>query len=214
MISRLTFIIDSEPRDGALNMAIDEVLLRTTPGPVLRTYKWARSALSFGYFRKYEEVAKHWTQRELVRRWTGGGEVPHGLDWTYSLIIPKSDPASELAPRESYAAIHECVRGALGISATLATEGAGGRFCFTQPVESDVMMNDEKVAGSAQRRTRHGLLHQGTVIVLNLGIDFGKNVAANLASKVKPGRITEAILGEAMDLAASKYGTDAWLKRR
>ena len=32
------------------------------------------------------------SQREIVRRWTGGGVVPHGDDLTYSVIIPAQSP--------------------------------------------------------------------------------------------------------------------------
>ncbi|MEI7958089.1 MAG: hypothetical protein WCI40_03190, partial [Verrucomicrobiota bacterium] len=99
-------------RDGpacgaAVNMAIDEVLLLHAERPILRVYDWARPAVTFGYFERWEPVAAAFPGREWVRRWTGGGIVPHGADWTYSLIIPRSDAFSRVGAGESYRVIHE-----------------------------------------------------------------------------------------------------------
>src|SRR5262249_33501134 len=80
-------------RSAATNMAIDEALLETAVVPTIRFYSWHFSALSFGYFGKFSDVAIYAAERDLVRRWTGGGIVFHGDDLTYSIVIPASDPA-------------------------------------------------------------------------------------------------------------------------
>src|SRR5439155_4066795 len=36
-------------------------------------------------------------------------------------------------------------------------------YCFANPVHADVMLNGRKIAGAAQRRTRRGLLQQGSI---------------------------------------------------
>ena len=79
---------------AAMNMAIDEALLETAVGPTIRFYRWRSPALSFGYFGKFSDVAVYTAERDLVRRWTGGGIVFHGDDLTYSVVIPANDPAS------------------------------------------------------------------------------------------------------------------------
>ena len=71
-----------------MNMAIDEALLETAVIPTIRFYRWRSPALSFGYFGKFSDVAIYAAERDLVRRWTGGGIVFHGDDLTYSIVIP------------------------------------------------------------------------------------------------------------------------------
>ena len=77
---------------AAMNMSIDEALLETATIPTIRFYGWRSPALSFGYFGKFSDVAIYANERDLVRRWTGGGIVFHGDDLTYSIVIPASDP--------------------------------------------------------------------------------------------------------------------------
>ena len=71
---------DIDSRSAALNMAIDEALFETAAIPSIRFYKWDHPALSFGYSGKFGDVANRATERDIVRRWTGGGIVLHGED--------------------------------------------------------------------------------------------------------------------------------------
>jgi lipoyl(octanoyl) transferase len=81
---------DEPSRTAAMNMAIDEALFENATKPSIRLYQWNHPALSFGYFGRYADVAGE--DRDLVRRWTGGGIVFHGNDLTYSVVIPATDP--------------------------------------------------------------------------------------------------------------------------
>jgi lipoate-protein ligase A len=152
-------------------MALDAVLLETAAAlgqPVLRFYGWTEPAASFGYFQKYAEVAQATLLRPLVRRPTGGGLVPHDADWTYSVAFPPTDAWYALKAVESYQRIHEWVRAAflhLQIPTELATDcrkSAPGQ-CFVGYERFDVLWHGKKIAGAAQRRTRDGLLIQGSV---------------------------------------------------
>ena len=165
IFEELLVLRDETPHAAALNMALDEVLLRAVSVPTLRLYRWAGSAVSFGYFGRYEEVRRAWPEREMVRRWTGGGVVPHGDDFTYSLMVPRGHALARVTAAESYRAIHEAVAQALAGSATLAGAAAApsGSACFENPVTSDVLIAGRKAAGAAQRRTSAGMLHQGSV---------------------------------------------------
>src|SRR4051794_16451877 len=107
MLGRLFVLDDLEPRSAALNMAVDEALLASTATPTLRFYRWRGPSLSFGYFGRYTEVAAQSEEREVVRRWTGGGTVAHGDDLTYSLIVPRADPLFLQSPLKVYALVHE-----------------------------------------------------------------------------------------------------------
>jgi lipoate-protein ligase A len=165
------FLLDSGPGDPAFNMAMDEASLLSMPRlhtPVLHFYSWTQPAASFGYFQKYGEVERMTHLRPLVRRPTGGGLVPHDTDWTYSLALPVKHSWYHLRATESYRRIHEWVAAAFrrgGIEAELAPAArvAGAGQCFVGYEQSDVLWNGLKIAGAAQRRTRDGLLIQGSI---------------------------------------------------
>ena len=214
LFDALVRLDDPEPHPAALNMAIDEVLLRTAAEPHLRCYRWARPAVSFGYFGKYAEVARAWPEREAVRRWTGGGIVLHGEDFTYSLLVPRACAFFHLAAAESYRAIHECLAGLLG-SSTLAESAAPkiSAACFENAARHDLVSGATKIAGAAQRRTRFGLLHQGSIQHTLLPPDFPARLAAALAPQIEPRILSHKLLAEAAALAAAKYASAAWLRR-
>lgn len=162
---------DCGPESAAYNMAADEALLDRVSElgkPLLRFYSWSEPAATFGYFQKYAEVAALTELRPLVRRPTGGGLVPHDADWTYSLVFPPQHPWYELKAVESYERIHSWVQRAfqqLKVEAELAAvsnlEGPGQ--CFLGAEKHDVLWNQRKIAGGAQRRNRKGLLFQGSI---------------------------------------------------
>src|SRR5256886_15828716 len=168
MIDGLHVFDDFEPKRAALNMAVDEALLVDSLAPVLRFYRWQRPSISFGYFGRYAEVAPESDRREIVRRWTGGGIVPHGADLTYSVIIPKTHPFFPRSSLQIYAALHDAIRRALKtnqIEAILLDQATPrvSEDCFANAVRADVMRNGRKIAGAAHRRSRTGLLHQGSI---------------------------------------------------
>jgi lipoyl(octanoyl) transferase len=214
----LTEIADPEPHGAALNMAIDEVLLREARAPLLRIYRWARPAVSFGYFGKLAEVECAWPGRELVRRWTGGGVVPHGDDFTYTLIVPADDSFARLPARDSYRQIHEIIAAALGeigcaVSVALGAQEKVSNECFENAVESDLIAPGGKVAGAAQRRSNWGLLHQGSIQLAGLDADFAKLFSAMLAPEILRRELTLDQIAAAREVAARKYAMKSWLER-
>lgn len=216
LFERLWVYNDDAGADAATNMALDEALLESSAEPALRFYGWARPALSFGYFGKFNEVEND--PRELVRRWTGGGSVPHGADLTYALVTPATNPTSLRGPVAIYAALHAAIRDALrgeGFEAELASAAAPriSDACFANPVRDDLMLGDRKIAGAAQRRTRAGFLQQGSIQVPNLPPAFRVRFAAALAPIIETRQIPPSIRTRAAELAAQKYGTDGWLRR-
>jgi lipoate-protein ligase A len=218
LFERLIVHHDRSDRSAALNMAIDEALLEQTPLPTLRFYDWDHPALSFGYFGKCAEIAAEVTAHEIVRRWTGGGSVPHGDDLTYSLVTPASDTAGALSPGAIYGALHCAIRDALhgeGKKAELVSQPAPkiSDACFANPVRHDLVADGCKIAGAAQRRTRRGFLHQGSIQLSDLSASFRTRFATELAKRVDAKEIPPATLKRAAELAEQKYGTSAWLYR-
>jgi len=208
---------DKDPHAAALNMAIDEVLLAVIACPILRVYGWAVPAVSFGYFERWEPVRESHPGRDAVRRWTGGGVVLHGEDFTYSLLIPRGCDAAGFQPAGSYGIIHGALCSALadmGIAAGPSSGSAAkiSQVCFENPVEHDVLVQGQKVAGAAQRRTRAGLMHQGSIQTVDLPKGFGASFASRLADVVRVGSYDVMLAAE--KLAAEKYGTRGWLEKR
>jgi lipoate-protein ligase A len=230
---------DGEARSAATNMAVDELLLRGLDGsrpaaatPILRYYDWARPAVSIGYFQCWRDTLAPAEEAELdwVRRWTGGGRVDHRVDITYTLLVPREHPFSLLSPRANYRWVHDCVVKALqAVGEKAALTHTGEAFaprrgaspnCFDSPVPFDVV-NDEggKLAGAAQRRTRQGLLHQGSVMESGIGAQR-ENWQMELAGLLSGGRSAEmdweppaGCLAETEALAREKYASEEWLKK-
>ena len=240
IFAKLEICKDATPRSAAVNMAIDEALLETAKVPSIRFYRWNSPALSFGYFGKFADVANYAPRRDLVRRWTGGGIVFHGDDLTYSIVIPANDPAFSESSMLIYEKIHCALRSALlanGERAELAPvagvvdAGAAiidrGYSCFANPVRADVMVNGRKVAGAAQRRTRGGLLHQGSIqlargwvrVAATTGdVDLGNGLAERFAKELSEGRneksLSNTLVERAEKIAEQKYNTKNWLQGR
>ena len=218
LFERLLIYEDRAPVSAAMNMAIDEALLEHCNCPALRFYGWRGPSLSFGYFGKFADIARETKDRELVRRWTGGGSVPHGQDLTYSLVTPASDPASGQGPRLIYAALHGAIREALradGQETELAAS-AGPKIsdaCFANPVRDDLIFRGRKIAGAAQRRTRGGFLHQGSIQLPACPKPSVTDSRPLFQQKVEHEEIPPPVFERAAELAAEKYGTEAWLRR-
>jgi lipoyl(octanoyl) transferase len=216
------------PHSAAMNMAIDEALLERAVVPSIRFYHWQSPAVSFGYFGRFSNVAIHAGDRDVVRRWTGGGIVFHGEDLTYSIVIPASDPAFRESSMTIYERIHGALAHAIGARASVAggvdpggsavakqtAVEASGYNCFANAVRADVMIDGRKVAGAAQRRTRRGLLQQGSIQSVALESDLAPRFARALSQDCGEFKISKEILKRAGELAQQKYGTDSWLRKR
>jgi len=206
-------------RSAAMNMAIDEALLEMADIPAIRFYRWHSPALSFGYFGRFADVVDYAAQRDLVRRWTGGGIVLHGDDLTYSVIIPARDSLFVHSSISIYTSVHSAIRNALVASGERAQMAPNesprvSESCFANPVRADVMVNGRKVAGAAQRRTRAGLLHQGSIQQVDLGKDFTKRFAQELSGKWTARNLDQTIFNRAQEIGQQKYANQAWLRRR
>ncbi len=214
----LAVFTDSTPRGGPEQMALDEALLDTCDRPVLRIYCWDGPAVSFGYSQSLEDVRQAFPGLPLVRRWTGGGIVEHGRDWTFSLIVPAGHPFAAVRPAESYRQIHAVIAEALGREMVLQSEAPAEHTlpgaCFVQPVRDDVLAIDgRKVCGGAQRRTRKGFLHQGSVQHCAWPSDMTQRVAAGLARRIEIALIRSPLLERAQALAREKYGSPSWREK-
>ena len=214
---KLRLIQEESPRLAAENMAIDETLFLTAAYPVLRSYRWVRPSVSFGYFTPWSEVVLRFAGRDLVRRWTGGGIVEHGQDFTYSLICPgnKSLPTTI----EFYRLVHLAISNILQkngcpVEMVPLSEPVRSPACFEKAVQFDLKLRDEKIAGAAIRRNRKGLLLQGSIQRLEVPAQFEVLLAGALGEHVDSSAVSDLMMEQAAHLAKEKYGAAEWNCRR
>jgi lipoyl(octanoyl) transferase len=92
--------------------------------------------------------------------------------------------------------------------------GYSRHLCFANPVRADVMIDSRKIAGAAQRRTRAGLLHQGSMQHVDLGNGLAERFARELSANCVEQKLDDDILNRAHEIAERKYATQNWLRRR
>lgn len=216
LFARLALWTDMVPREGPEQMACDETLLSVAELPVLRVFLWARPWVSAGFFIPHDSAQAVRPDLPVCRRWTGGGVVVHEGDFTFSLVVPRSERWAQMRARDNYRTLHEVIALALrqaGVDAALANEDQGQEQCFVAPVRDDVLADGRKIAGGAQRRTKRGLLHQGSIQNTGIGRDFSNLLAANLARETAPWRQTVEFEEATRSLARTKYASGEFLAR-
>lgn len=227
--------------DAATNMAIDAALLETLPEKtvVFRHYGWAEPCCTFGYSQRHGEVAQHAPQGvTLCRRMTGGGIVDHRDDWTYALIINRNAACAAISATDLYAGIHSALARALNqqnIRTKLApcprkcnesaAKKTGPDQCFVRPVMNDVLhLNGPKIAGAAMKRTRKGLLIQGSVdrgtLPKELDFEFFSQSFAQLSAEFlniaqqQSDDLRPYFQGEVIEREKARFASRQWALRR
>lgn len=207
--------LDETPRSGAENMAVDEWLIQSVGEvPFLRIYSWDGDWVSLGYFQSLVDAKELFGKvSQLVRRWTGGGIVDHREDLTYTLAIPRSEELVSRRGNESYGAIHReiarCLgEGGIGCQLTQEDSQNDSAACFERPVAWDLLGDDgAKLAGAGQRRTRRGILHQGSVVATEGALDGLGSFLSETCESHEP---NETMIWAQM---AVKYASKGWLAR-
>jgi lipoate-protein ligase A len=216
--------------DPFYNMALDELLLQTAEKlgqPLVRIYDWDRPSVSIGYVQRYDAAPQD--NYTIVRRPTGGGVVYHDHDLTYTAVVPIGHSICKLSRIDSYHVFHHAILetfSEFGLQANLAPDECGAvdratMQCFTTPTRYDVVAAGKKYAGAAQRRTKSGILHQGSIdlnavdgnkqlLIKKLLEAFEKQFDMNFI-EFKP---DSDLLKEASELAKIKYSTENWNKHK
>jgi len=179
-------LIDTGPCCGRENMAIDEALFRcfdpASSLPALRLYGWQPPALSLGRFQKAGDDLDLTRCRAdsltVVRRITGGGAIFHADELTYSLICSPSQIPPATSVKDSFRVLTSFLLGfyrTLGLQADYAVDlaPAGSRLgqrtplCFAGQESYDIMVNNRKIGGNAQRRSREIIFQHGSIPLQN-----------------------------------------------
>ncbi len=191
---------------GPENMGRDEALLECISQgespPTLRFYQWDPPTISLGYFQKYREYEKlppPAGELAVVRRTTGGGAILHDQELTYSMTLPLEHPVIARGPNTLYEIVHDALIDALHgdnlYSSRCGTTDDSGPargpfFCFARRHCLDVLLGPDKLAGSAQRRSKTAVLQHGSIIIERR---YEQQPAAAIDSSVK---ITADELGQ------------------
>lgn len=168
---------------AAENMAQDAFLLKSLeidPNPVLHLYDWLTDSATYGHFIRPEQFFHLDSVDEkglvLQKRPTGGGVIFHLTDFTFSLAIPSGHPLHFPTPLQCYSAVNQIVLDTIqeflgnGSEVNLLANQPKSlnenheNFCMAHPTRYDVIL-EGKIGGAAQRRSRHGYLHQGSISI-------------------------------------------------
>ncbi len=241
-------VIQDPALAGPVNMARDEALLaqvgeRASP-PTLRLYQWDPPTVSLGYFQhyaEYESLPPPAGELAVVRRQTGGGAILHDLELTYSLALPLDHPLLAKGPNNLYEVAHDAIIACLaelGIESDRCgvTDDSGAAkgpfFCFARRHCYDLLIGEDKLAGSAQRRTKTAVLQHGSIILGNrypqqptaeahvsydetieaLGRALPAKLADHTGLSFDPGGWQPAEL-QAVEPFIDKYAGAAWTRR-
>ena len=216
MITGLQLWEDNETRTPAEQMAVDEALLRQACLPIVRFYRWAAPAVTFGYAQRYSDVcASAWGELPAIRRWTGGGLVFHGEDLTMALAVPAAGALSQLQTGMVYERIHHALLSAVdkiypGARLAQPEDCRQGPACFQSPVLNDILHGEQKICGGALRRSRDGILYQGSFH----GTFSAMSLAHSLSGSVVRFEPGEEFLRLCANLSKEKYETWGWNQMR
>lgn len=174
--------------DPALQMGFDELLLESpAAAPTLRFYTWRPAALSLGYFQRVCDVPSTDASTLVVRRQTGGGAIHHVHELTFALCAALDDALFRGPVALSYERVHDALARAFtawGVEArrksewpaaasrtdshtaaprALLSDRAGTGMCFHASTPQDLVWDQRKGVGSAQRRKSGRCLHHGSI---------------------------------------------------
>lgn len=163
-------------------MRQDALLLEaahTFTQPILHLYEWEGASATYGYFNRPEQFINMQAARckglQLARRPTGGGIIFHLWDMAFSVLMPSHRAEFSQNTLENYAFVNQAVLHAVQAffgqrrplcliqEDALALEACCAHFCMARPTKYDVLLEGKKVAGAAQRKTKAGFLHQGSI---------------------------------------------------
>lgn len=175
-------VLDTGVASAQSNMDLDAKFLAQLgerERPLIHFYDWQGDSATYGLLVNPEQFLNMEVARErgvtLARRPTGGGIVFHIWDLAFSVLVPARSPLFSKNTLENYELINNAVLRAVqeflqrGDDLMLTPkdgpfkEKSAARFCMAAPTQYDVVLGGRKVAGAAQRKTKEGFLHQGTI---------------------------------------------------
>jgi len=185
-------VIISGAMPPADNMGVDYALWqsssRSGAPPTLRFYQWSPSSVSLGYNQNAHKVINTEFCKAgnipIVKRPTGGSAIFHDIELTYSFCGNFNDHESFASPLGSYFAVCKgIISGIKKAGADLEIRGFSegkepsftARDCFSLSSRHDLIWNNRKAVGSAQRRNGTAFLQHGSIL-LDIRKDLWENI--------------------------------------
>jgi lipoate---protein ligase len=223
-------ILETKATSATANMELDAHLLENLGSqekPILHLYEWERESATFGYFVKPEELLnlEEAEKRgiDLARRPTGGGVVFHVWDLAFSVLVPAKSPLFSTNTLDNYNLVNRVVKDVvqefIDEEMSLTPDDAPfqdptcTQFCMARPTKYDVMLQGKKIAGAAQRKTKDGFLHQGTIALMRPDEDLLEALLPSAAVREAMMRTTFPLLREAHSLREGRQELCEHLKR-
>ncbi len=261
IVETANLILDP-PARGAWNMAVDQALLlaaERTGQVTLRFYRWQTPTLSLGYFQKLADRHEHPGSIgcPVVRRASGGGAIVHDQELTFSLTFPSKNRWSK-KNNDLYRSVHGCILEALqkfGVEAGLyektsldrggitrtETGNSGNRLpksflCFQRRTDGDIILDGQKVGGSAQRRAKNAILQHTSLLLrkstvaqelpgiedlssikldeADLTDELIQRLSQTLLAAFKPAKLTFEQIKMAKKITEETFGNLRWLEKK
>jgi lipoate-protein ligase A len=171
-------VIDSAPRSGAANMAIDQAVAEAcaagTSLPTVRFYRWAPPAVSLGRLQPIGDIDEQRVAElgyEIVRRPTGGRAILHTDEFTYSVAAPMEHSLMHGGVMDAYLRISNALIAGLRLLGVPADKAPGdvrvgpdvSAVCFETPSAYEITAGGRKLMGSAQSRRANYVLQHGSL---------------------------------------------------
>ena len=171
-------IIETEPRSGAANMALDQAIAMACAAgdspPTLRFYRWRPPAVSLGRHQPLADIDQAAVAAQgyaIVRRTTGGRAILHIDELTYSVAAAATEPRVAGGVMDAYLRLSNAlVAGLQKIGVAADKAGADVRAgpdvsaaCFEVPSAYEITVQGRKLMGSAQSRRAKYVLQHGSL---------------------------------------------------
>lgn len=208
-------IIESEPRSGAANMALDQAIAMACAAgdspPTLRFYRWQPPAVSLGRHQPVADldqaaVAAH--GYDIVRRTTGGRAILHIDELTYSVAAAATEPRVAGGVMDAYLRLSNALVAGLqqvGVAADKASADVRvgpdvSAACFEVPSAYEITVQGRKLMGSAQSRRAKYVLQHGS---LPLQGDITRLIEVLVLEEEMRTRLREQLAAHACTLATA-----------
>jgi lipoate-protein ligase A len=223
-VNSLCFI-DDGAHNGCLNMAIDDLLAQgdyfCKKRAIFRTYMWERATLSYGDHQKVDTRVNRAECNNfgvaLARRPTGGRELLHDGDLSFSLVGPVDSDKALSANKGFFLKVARVIVGALGglgITAEIkagAAKGIEGRNmpCLAVTSEYEIVSGGKKLIPMAQRVYPDAILVHGSIPLRDATVPTAKLLISSDPDKLqgiidKTSTNLNQLLGHEVDLAKLK----------
>ncbi|MFP9193212.1 lipoate--protein ligase family protein [Natronosalvus vescus] len=204
-------LIRDDPRNGAIQMALEEVAARTALEDDLRTvrvYDWEPSTLSLGYQQAPETVDWEFCAENgigVTRRQTGGGGIYHDAtaDISYTIVAPAAEVPGDLM--DCYALFCEPILDSfsrMGVDADFAGAKQDAIYrpsCYLRDIHpahdivapvSDPNATSRKISGNAQYRQRDVVIQHGS---LSFDLEPDAHIGVFATDDLETGTFTDRV---------------------